>query len=200
MREKFPAAHGLAVVPEAPPEVAEAPFEIGAFPAGAVSELIPSGQGGGLALWIAGLLGDPQESGHLPEFVLIDGGDHFDPTSHSATACSRLLWVRCAKIQEALKATDLLVRDGNIPFVMLDLCGLPMAALKSIPASSWWRLKLGCEAVACRLVVLAPFPLVPCASLRLTLSSRLSLEDFDKPRTEPLREITASPALLRHTR
>lgn len=200
MREKFPAAHGLAVVPEPPAEAAETPFEVGAFPAGAISELIPAAEGGGLMLWIAGLLGDPQEAGGLPEFVLVDGGDHFDPASHTAPACSRLLWVRCAKIQEALKATDLLVRDGNIPFIMLDLCGLPVAALKSVPASSWWRLKLGCEAVACRLVVLAPFPLVPCASLRLTLSSRLSLEDFDKPRSEPLREITAAPALLRHTR
>lgn len=200
LREKFPAAHGLAVVSEASGKVAEKPFEVAAFPAGAISELIPAAAGGGLSLWIAGLLGEPGETGHFPEFVLVDGSDHFDPASHASAACSRLLWVRCQHVREALKAADLLVRDGNIPFIMMDLCGLPPASLKSIPASAWWRLKQGCEAVACRLVVLTSMPLVPCASLRLTLSSRLSLEDFDRPRQEVLRDLSAAPDLLRHTR
>lgn len=196
LREKFPQAHGLAVMPEAPPPVSGNPFEIAAFPAGAISELI----GEGLALWLAGLLAEPGEGGPLPGFVLIDGADRFDPASHTAAACSRLLWVRCRDVREALKAADLLVRDGNIPFVLLDLGGLPATELRSIPASAWWRLKLGCEAVSCRLVVLAAVPLVTCASLRLTLFCRLSLEDFDRPRQEILRDLNATPALLRHTR
>lgn len=198
LREKFPAAHGLAVVSEPKAEAPVRAFGIEAFPAGALSEIIPAAEGGALSLWIAGLLAEPEEPAAFPKFVLVDGGDAFDPASHTAAACSQLLWVRCAKIPEALKATDLLVRDGNVPFVMLDLCGLPVAALKQIPAAAWWRLKQLSEATACRLVVLASFPLVPCASLRLTLSTRLTLEDFDLPREEILRKVSAVPQRLRH--
>ncbi len=121
LREKFPAAHGFAPVPEPVAEVSQTFFEPSAFPAGAISEIIPAAEGGGLSLWIAGLLAEPEEAAEFPKFVLVDGSDHFDPASHTAAACSQLLWVRCAKIQEALKAADLLVRDGNVPFVLLDL-------------------------------------------------------------------------------
>lgn len=172
-------------------------FEVATFPAGAISEIIPT-EGGGLALWIAGLLAMPEEAAEFPKFILIDGGDHFDPVSHAPNACSQLLWVRCSKIDDALKAADLLVRDANVPFVILDLCGLPMPSLRSIPASAWWRLKLLCETGACRLVVLAPSPLVPCATLRLSLSVDLTLEDFDRPRTEILKRVTAHPNRLRY--
>jgi hypothetical protein len=198
LREKFPAAHGFAPVPEPVAEVAKNPFETATFPAGAISEIVPAAEGGGLSLWIAGLLADPEEADGFPKFVLIDGGDAFDPASFTAAACSQLLWVRCAKVQEALKAADLLVRDGNVPFVMLDLCSLPMKALRSIPSAAWWRFKQLAEKTASRLVVLSPSPLVPCASLRLSLSTHLTLADFDLPRHELLQRVEARPELLRH--
>ena len=198
LREKFPQAHGHAPLPDASSEVAGRPFETSSFPAGAISEIIPTSEGGGLSLWIAGLLADPGEMAEFPKFVLVDGGDSFDPASHTAASCSQVLWVRCSKIQEALKAADLLVRDGNVPFVILDLCGLPMAALRSIPASAWWRLKLLCETGACRLVVLSPSPLVPCANLRLSLTDGPNLADFDLPRREILQRVKALPDRLRH--
>lgn len=198
LREKFPAAHGFTPVSEIAANIPQTLFEISTFPAGAISEIIPEAEGGGLSLWIAGLLAEPEEAAEFPKFVLVDGGDHFDPASYSFSACSQLLWVRCSKIQEALKAADLLVRDGNVPFVMLDLCGLPMASLRSIPTAAWWRLKQLCETGACRLVVLSPSPLVPCASLRLTLSTRLTLADFDLPRNEILPRMVARSNRLRH--
>ena len=194
LREKFPAAHGSTGVSEPPDEAPKSIFEIATFPQGAISEII----GAGLSLWIAGLLARPEEFAEFPKFVLVDGGDHFDPASHTAAACSQLLWVRCSKAQEALKATDLLVRDGNVPFVMLDLGGLPVPSLRSIPASAWWRLKQLCETGACRLVVLASSPLVPCASLRLALSTHLTLHDFDLPGNEILSRVVARPNRLRH--
>ncbi len=200
LREKFPAAHGFTPVVEAPEEVCKTLFEIATFPAGAISEIIPAADGGGLSLWIAGLLAEPEEAAEFPKFVLVDGADSFDPASFSPAACSQLLWVRCSKIQEALKAADLLVRDGNVPFVMLDLCGLPVKALRSIPASAWWRLKQLCEATACRLLALCPAPLVPCASLRLSLSARLTLEDFALPRNEVLQRLTARTELMRYAK
>jgi hypothetical protein len=47
------------------------------------------------------------------------------------------------------------------------------------------------------LVVLAAFPLVPCASLRLSLSAGLSLHDFDRPRGELLERLHAVPEQIR---
>lgn len=198
LREKFPAAHGSTRVSEPVPEVSKTLFEISTFPAGAISEITPASGRGGLSLWIAGLLADPESAPEFPKFVLVDGGDHFDPASHTAAACSQLLWVRCRKTRDALKSADLLVRDGNLPFIILDLHGLPTAELRSIPASAWWRLKQFCETGGCRLVVLSPSSLVPCASLRLALSTHLTLQDLDLPRDEILPHLVARTHLLRH--
>lgn len=198
LREKFPQAHGHATLPTTSGEVTKRPFEVSYFPAGAISEIVPSADGCGISMWIAGLLAEPDEVPEFPKFILVDGGDGFDPASHTLNACSQLLWIRCDKITEVFKAADLVVRDANVPFVMLDLCSLPVASLRTIPASSWWRLKQLCETNACRLIVLSPSPLVPCASLRLTLTGSLSLADFDLPRKEILDRVSAHPNRLRH--
>jgi hypothetical protein len=42
-----------------------------------------------------------------------------------------------------LKAADLLVHDGNLPFVLLDATGVARRDLNSLPAAAWWRLKSG---------------------------------------------------------
>ena len=198
LREKFPQAHAHAALSKESPQQTERPFETTCFPAAAISEIIPSTGVCGISLWIAGLLGEPEEAPEFPKFILVDGGDGFDPASHGVTACSQLLWVRCRKIHEALKAADLVVRDANIPFVILDLCSLPTTSLRGIPAASWWRLKQLCETSACRLVVLSPSPLVPCASLRLTLTRSLGIKDFDLFLPEILNQFSAQPERLRH--
>ncbi len=198
LREKFPAAHGFTPVSEPVVEKSRSLFDISTFPAGTISEIIPAEGASGLSLWIAGLLADPEEAPEFPKIVLVDGGDHFDPASHSSAACSQLLWVRCSRVRDALKAADLLVRDANLPFIILDLHGLPAVDVRTIPASAWWRLKQFCEKGACRLVVLASSFLVPCASLRLQLSTRLTLHDLDLPRKEILPRLMARTNLLRH--
>lgn len=196
LRDKFPQAHGVRA--EAEPVVpAGEPFRAAAFPLGAISEVVPAGPVAGLALLVAGLLGEPEETCPHPELVLVDGADGFDPASFSGRACSKLLWVRCRSALEMIKAADLLVHDGNVPFVLLDSTGLPRRELAALPASAWWRLKLAVESGGGRLVVLASLPLVPCASLRLSLSAGLSLQDFDRPRGELLERLQAMPEKLR---
>jgi len=53
--------------------------------------------------------------------ALLDGGDSLDVTSLDPAVLSRLLWVRCRSAEETIKAADLLLRDGNVPLVLLDL-------------------------------------------------------------------------------
>lgn len=197
MRERFPQAQVAWQEPVEEPVVSTSPFSAEAFPPGAISEVIPAGHKAGLGLLLAGLMGDPEEFDPFPSFILIDGGDGFDPSSLSETACSRLMWVRCSSAMDMLKAGDLLVRDGNVPFVLLDASGLAARDLRAIPASAWWRLKQVAERTGCRIVVLSAFPLVPCASLRLSVSAGLTLEDFDLPRAELLSRLRAVPERIR---
>lgn len=193
LREKFPRAHAAALMPrqeEAPPEQ---PFDPAFFPPGMVSEVIGSGVG----MLVAGLLGEPEETAALPDFVLVDGGDGFDPASFTAEACSRLVWVRCSAVTEMLKAADLLVRDANIPFILLDTCGIGRRELAAIPASAWWRLKLAAEISNCRLVVMSVLPQVPCAGVRVSLNARLDLEDFDVPRRDLIARLRVVPERMK---
>lgn len=188
LREKFPQAHGVRA--EVGDEVAvERPFEPGFFPAGAISEVVGSGVG----MLVAGLLGEPEACAALPDFVLVDGGDGFDPASYSAAACSRLLWVRCRGVAEMVKAADLVVRDGNVPFVLLDSCGISRRELQGVAAALWWRLKLAAEATGCRVVVMSAAAQVPCATLRVALNARLGLEDFERPRRELIGRLRVLP-------
>jgi len=196
LRDKFPQAHSLQVDPE-PVVSQDKPFRADAFPVGAISEVVPAGPVAGLSLLVAGLLGDPEETSPHPELVLVDGADSFDPGSFSGTACSKLLWVRCRSALEMIKAADLLVHDGNVPFVLLDATGLARRDLSALPASAWWRLKQSVERTGGRLLVMASFPLVPCAALRLSLSAGLSLRDFDCPRTELVDRLQAQSEGLR---
>lgn len=196
LRDKFPQAHALRSDPEAVVPQGR-PFRAEAFPVGAISEVVPAGPVAGLTLLIAGLLGDPAETSPHPELVLVDGADSFDPGSFSGTACSKLLWVRCRSAVEMIKAADLLVHDGNVPFVLLDATGLVRRDLSALPASAWWRLKQTVERTGGRLVVMVSFPLVPCAALRLSLSAGLSLRDFDSPRDELLDRLQVQSEGLR---
>lgn len=192
LREKFPQAHASVPVTEARSSARigpmTEPFAPHLFPIGAISEVIGAGTG----MLMASLLGEPEKSVDFPEFVLIDGGDGFDPASFSPGACSRLLWVRCREAEEMLKSTDLLVRDGNVPFVLLDTCGIDPRELRRLPASVWWRLKLAAESNGCRLVVMSIHAQVPCAAVRLAMNARLELADFDLPRQELLRRLSVT--------
>jgi hypothetical protein len=186
LREKFPQAHGLVDEAEAAVEGGTL-FDAKMFPVGAVSEVVPAGRNSGMSLLVAGLLeNEGLESAGGFRMVLVDGADGFDPGSFSGEACGRLLWVRCRSAMEMVKAADLLVHDGNMPFVLLDAMGLARRELSGVPASAWWRLKQVAERTGCRLVVMSEKPLVPCASVRLVLDAGLRLEDFDSEREELL--------------
>ena len=193
LREKFPQAHAAAaMMAEEKPDPGQA-FDPGFFPPGVISEVV--GAGGGLL--VAGLLGEPEEPAALPDFILVDGGDHFDPASFTQEACSRLVWVRCLNAGEMLRATDALVRDGNIPFLLLDTCGIGRRELRGIPASAWWRLKLAAATANCRLVVMSPFAQVSCAGVRLALNAKLGLEDFELPRCELIARLRVVPERMK---
>lgn len=140
---------------------------------GAVTEVV-SAQGGG-GLLIACLL---EHQGTVNEPVaLVDGGDAFDPWSVAPAVLERLLWLRCRETTLAVKAADLLLRDGNIPLVLLDLQPHALKEVQGLHSSLWHRLRLLAEKSGTSLCVLTPGRCVPCARSRVVLEPRFTLED-----------------------
>jgi hypothetical protein len=131
-----------------------------------------------------------ENSEHL---ALIDGQDCFDPGSTDAQFLNRFLWVRCRDAQDAIKSADWLLRDGNLPLVVMDLQMNPAAELRRIPASSWYRLRAVAEETETACLVFSPEKLVPAAHSRWSLSQRFSLSAFDERRED----IAITPVLER---
>jgi hypothetical protein len=116
--------------------------------------------------------------------ALIDPNDSFDPASYQPRR--PLLWLRSADATKSLQAADLLVRDGNIPLVLLDYSLTALRELKSIPSSSWYRLRTLAESSGTSLLALTPAPLIAAAAARYQLENNFSLQDFQQLRPQLL--------------
>ena len=112
--------------------------------------------------------------------VFIDGRDALDPQSLGREACRRLLWVRCVEAAQAIRAADLLLRDGNLPFVLMDLEWNPLRELGRVPSSSWFRLRTLIEKTSATLLVLTPTRLISSAHMRLQLASNFTADDLEE--------------------
>ena len=121
--------------------------------------------------------------------ALIDGGRSFDPQERDPAALSRMLWVLCSSVNQAVKAADLLLRDGNLPLVLLDLQPLPLKELRRIPASTWHRFQRLVEQTATAFVVLSPRPMVEGARVRLAARQRWSLRTMRQRRRVLLQDL-----------
>ncbi len=157
----------------------------GGLPRGALSEVVAEPHGCGGALLLAALLRRASLENQLA--ALVDGSDSFDVTPFEETILSRLLWVRCRAAAEALKATDLLLRDGNLPLIVLDLALNPAAQLRRIPLTTWYRLQRMVEQTSTACVVFTPHAMISPAQTRIALRSRFSLDALEREPAELLR-------------
>jgi hypothetical protein len=106
--------------------------------------------------------------------ALVDAGRSFEPEGTGATL-ARLLLVFCANPVQAVKAADLLLRDGNLALVMLDFQAVPLRMARRIPASTWHRLQRLAEQSAAAFVVLTSQPMIEAAQVRVTAGERWTL-------------------------
>lgn len=152
----------------------------GGFPKNAISEVVAPQRGCGSALLLVQLL---QHAADASQFVaLIDGQDSFDAAALGPNILSRLLWVRCQNADEAVKAADLVLRDGNLPVVLLDLALNPPTQLRQVPAPVWYRLQRIVEESAATFIVLTPQAIISPAQVRVTLRSRFNLTAVEADR------------------
>jgi hypothetical protein len=153
----------------------------GGLPKGALTEMVQDDVQAGSSLVLCSILHEVRQ-----QWVgLIDGRDSFDPASLDFKP-SRLLWIRCHEAAQAMKAADLLLRDGNLPLVLLDLALNPAAQLRKISATAWYRLQRLIEHKSTALLVITPRPMVSSAKARLFLTANFTLDDLGRPRDQLL--------------
>ena len=149
----------------------------GGLPRGAITELISSGTSAGSASLIHTLINCAYHDNYF--LALIDGRDSFDPCGLHNTWLQHLLWVRCSKASEAVKAADLLLRDGNFPLVIVDLVLNAPEELRKIPQTNWYRLQRLVEVLPMTCLVLTRYEMVASAQLKLVLENSWDIQTFE---------------------
>jgi len=174
----------------------------GGFPRGCLTEVSGPDSSGRTSLMLSVLAAATRREEIC---TLIDVSDAFDPHSAVAAGVNleRLLWVRCGwhaqssalsrkrrpaaslqewerlrmedPVEQALRATDLLLQSSGFGLVAIDLANVPLKMARRIPLTTWFRFRRAVENTPTILFVIGTQPCAQsCASLLLQLKSRQS--------------------------
>lgn len=157
------------------------------LPKGALAEFISSKQSSGSATLLREMLS--HAAGRNEIVALIDGNDSLDVSRLGERVLSRLLWVRCRTADQALKAADLVLRDGNLSLVLIDLKMAPEKQLRKLSATVWYRFQRLVEETSAICMIFTPWPMVSPAQTRIVFHSGFSLAAIEKDAGELLDEL-----------
>jgi len=169
VEHRFPSA--LTPVARTIPEVAATGVEEvdelldGGLPVGAISEFTGPESSGRTSLALAFVA---QRTAIDQMCAWVDITDAFDPESAAANGVElkHLLWVRCSnpdrlakskpwsRLDQALRATDLLLQMGGFAAIVLDLGDTAPGHGNRIPLASWFRFRQAADSSRCCLIVL----------------------------------------------
>ena len=178
LAEKFPVAAGVPAQPRLPTGIETLDRCLdGGLPEAALTEVVCPKHGMGSGTIIQTLIEFTQAAGkHL---ALVDAGDSFDPDGLTNGQLEALLWVRCNGPEQAIKATDLLCRDNNLPLIVLDLMMCSERQVRAIPATFWYRLQRVAEGNGSVALVFTPTSVVGSAACTLRLTRMFDLSALD---------------------
>jgi recombination protein RecA len=143
----------------------------GGLPRGGLTEICGPPCSGRTSLLVSALA---SRTAHAEVCALVDGRDAFDPHSAEAAgvALKQLLWVRCRNIDQALRATDLLLQGGGFGLIAVDLSDIPPETVRYVPLNAWFRFQRAVEDTPTILVLLEQEANAKtCASLVLRLGA-----------------------------
>ena len=143
----------------------------GGLPRGAITEICGPTSSGRTSLLLAALA---LRTLAAEACAFIDGRDAFDPYSAQASGVrlDQLLWVRCQNIDQALRATDLVLHAGGFGFVALDLGDIAPEIVNYVSPSVWFRFRRAVEHTPTIFLVLEQEPHAKsCASLVLRMEA-----------------------------
>ena len=137
----------------------------GGLPRGAITEICGPRGSGRTSLMLSALA---MRTADGEACAFIDAHNAFDPYSAEATGVElrQLLWVRCASLDQAFRATDLVLHAGGFGLVALDLGDTPPETVRRIPLHVWFRFHRAVEHTPTIFLVLEQEPHAKsCASL-----------------------------------
>ncbi|MGC2198452.1 MAG: hypothetical protein WA628_27520 [Terriglobales bacterium] len=171
----------------------------GGLPRGCLTEICGPDSSGRTSLMLSSLAAATRREEIC---TLIDASDAFDPHSAAAAGVNleRLLWIRCGAhssssalscqrrhatsleewerrrmedpVEQALRATDLLLQSSGFGMVAIDLAGISLKMARRIPLTSWFRFRRTVENTPTILLVIGTQPCAQsCASLSLQLGN-----------------------------
>lgn len=176
---RFPSA--LSPAPRTIREVASTGIEEadrlleGGLPVGAISEISGPASSGRTSLAVAFLA---QRAAEDRVCAWVDTTDALDPESAAANGVNlrQVLWVRCndaklpvisnirpkfrvqhkpwTRLDQALRATDLLLQAAGFAAIVLDLGDIAPEHASRIPLATWFRFRQAAERSRCSLIVL----------------------------------------------
>lgn len=126
--------------------------------------------------------------------ALIDGSDSFDPGAYDNATLEHLLWLRCKNADEAIKCADLILRDGNLPVVILDLALNPARELRKIKSTTWYRFQRLVEDGTAAFLTLTPMAMASSANRRLFLRGEFPPEAFELNEADLLQRLVFEDA------
>lgn len=174
LETRFPAA--LTPVPRTIRETASTGINAidrlleGGLPVGAISEITGETSSGRTSLALSFLA---QRTAEERICAWVDVHDTLDPESAAANGIhlKQLLWIRCrseaapvrnskakekpwSRLDQALRATDLLLQAGGFASIVLDLGNVAPEHGNRIPLATWFRFRQAADRTRCCLVVL----------------------------------------------
>ncbi|MFZ0773373.1 MAG: hypothetical protein WCA49_11450 [Candidatus Sulfotelmatobacter sp.] len=186
----------------------------GGLPRGCLTEICGPASSGRTTVLLAALAAATRRG----EFcAAVDASDALDPQSIAAAgiALDRLLWVRCGenshqaehRLEQLLRAADLLLESGGFGLIALDLGDLPPQTARRIPLTTWFRFRRAVENTSTVLLAVERQSIAgSCSSLVIKLGSiklgsmELSLSDSRIPgptHAQLLTEVNITAELVR---
>ena len=162
---------------------------------GALTEIV--GAESGSATLLRALLQNAARQNQI--VALIDGNDSLEVSQLDEAALSRLLWIRCRSAVDAMKAADLVLRDGNLPLVFVDLKINSEKELRKIPATTWYRFQRLVEETTAVCAVFTPRQMIAPAQSRITVHSRFSLAALERDAEELVAALDIQVSDTRHS-
>ena len=166
--------------------IAEMDALTGGFPRSCLTEICGPASSGRTTVLLAALAAATRRG----EFcAVVDASDVLDPQSVVAAGVEldRLLWVRCGenspqrdaerRLEQLLRATDLLLESGGFGLIALDLGDLPPQTARRIPLTTWFRFRRAVEHSPTVLLAIERQSIAgSCSSLLIKLESAMNQE------------------------
>ena len=153
----------------------------GGIPRGSITEVAGAASTGKTSFGLCAIASITQSGAAC---AWVDVSDALSPESAAAAniVLKRLLWLRMSaerkqkvtdkpwsRLEQALKATDLLLQAGGFAAIVLDMSDVLAQHTMRIPLATWYRFRLAAEQARTALILLTQSP---CASSCAALSLR----------------------------